>query len=224
MKTNITILSVVSFLSLNLFAEPVEFHYIDQGQNYRCVNNKNVDGLNKNYLGECGDVSSQKISSVKLAGSFKGLQAAKTEFKNCDFSQCYVKDSNFTEADLSRTLFRGGYFYKATFAKASLDSADFSRSLLTDVEMGEADLSAAKFESASITTVSFSESNLTDADFTNSLITNVDFRSANLRGADFSDVNLGSSNTWKGATFNSSTKLPFSEAQAIQYGMIKASR
>src|SRR3989338_4597942 len=165
MKKIITAISILSLFSLILFAESLEFRYVEIVPGiYQCQNDRSQEGLNRGYLGECGDVSDQKFKAVKLSTRIDALTAIKAEFNNCDFSQSYINDSHFNEASVFRTSFRGGYLY------------------------------------------------------------NVDFSSANLRAANFSNVNLGGGNNWKGATFNDATLLPFTEAQALRLGMIKAAR
>lgn len=291
------------FLSLASSAAPVEFHIVDSDRGFRCVNDKDQDGFNAGYLGECGQVSAQEFKSVDARSLFLyGTQAVGTTFRQVDLSGSNVRWANFQKAffddgarlesihisysdfsdaflpqlslallnvyqsnlqrvnafkvigpqmELSSVDATGADFSfsslpqllceSCTFVSAKLDRAswrdslisnsEFSKAMMGDMVLSGSMIGNSKFDDAvmydvnvdgaQLGALSFLRTQLINADFVGARIENCDFSGADLRGANFSSVALSGTNLWKGAKYNSSTKLPFSEDQAAKEGMIK---
>lgn len=82
-----------------------------------------------------------------------------------NFCGCYAKRVDFSESNLSNSLFTDAVLEEAIFADANLSSVDFSR--------------------ANLKNASFMNANLMGADFENCDLTGADFRGANLEGSRF---------------------------------------
>lgn len=107
--------------------------------------------------------------------------------------------------DLRGISMKGARFFRAKMKSALLDQSDLSHA-----ELGQAELMYTSLVNASL-----AYAQAATADFTSAALDGAD-----LRFADLSHARLGGASL-KGAFFNSSTSLPFSEAEAISRGMLK---
>ena len=163
----------------------------------------------------------------------------KTEIDKAVFSSSELTDVNFMEAEGSEVNFNQSKFIRGNFFKTRMSNSFFDRVNMTGALATEANFSNSIFSNAKISS-KFSKCNFAGSKFNSSDLENSNFEEANLRGIDFTGVNLKSvnlkstniSNTLLAgaiindktllneATFNASTTLPFSLAQAKIYGMI----
>jgi uncharacterized protein YjbI with pentapeptide repeats len=99
---------------------------------------------------------------------------------------------------------RGAYLFEA-----KLQNFDFRGANLNKAQLGRADLRGADFRGAKLTGAYLHKADLSGADL----------RGAEMKskagGAELNQVNL------TGARFDSSTVLPFAEAEALKRGMVK---
>ncbi len=98
------------------------------------------------------------------------LDLVETDFPFANFCGCYAKRVDFSESDLSYSLFTDSSLEECIFADSNLSGVDFSR--------------------ANLKGASFMNANLQGADFENCDLTNADFTGANLEGSRFPGAKL----------------------------------
>ncbi len=92
-----------------------------------------------------------------------------------NFCGCFAKGVDFSEADLSSSLFTDSMLENSNFGEANLDGVDFSR----------ANLRNACFMNANLTGTDFENCDLTGADFTGAILTDSRFPGADLTGVKY---------------------------------------
>lgn len=102
-------------------------------------------------------------------------QILKRIAKGKNFSQCYLKYSQFREIDL----------YNANFFKADLEGADFE-----GADLLRTNFLAANLEGANLIDANLAEAYLEDANLYSADLEDCDLRKADLRGANLRDANL----------------------------------
>jgi uncharacterized protein YjbI with pentapeptide repeats len=192
----------------------------DSSGNYRCLNQNQMPGFNQGYLGECGQISGKTFDYPEMHRSGDGLQAEGTYFKNADFSGARFRGANLKSSHFQNSNFNSALIRRSDLTKAMMDHTLFKAALLDNLEMVDGTLDYSDFDGALLTSVEFSRSSLQFANFKGALLTSIDFTDVDLRGADFTNAGV-SDIRWRGAIYNNSTKLPFSESQAAQEGMVK---
>ncbi len=108
-------------------------------------------------------------SDLRGANMF-GVEGHRTNFRNCDFTNALMKESEFLDADFTGSKAVLVKFIITVFAGAKLDSIDFSY---------------ADFTGAGLEDVSFIHSRLIDADFRGSHLQGANFTGADLSGCNF---------------------------------------
>lgn len=240
---NLFITTIITFLTTtNLFADTLEFKYQEVSPGvFKCMNANKQEGLNPGYLGECGQVSGMKFGALTLHLYMPGIQSIGTEYQTSDFSDSYLADCDFSKAQMSGTNLNHSLLRRCTFSNANMarltvhDSLigqnNFSGTDLRGSDFGNCSIKQNRFDFATLTSASFhmsllegadfSNADLTQADFADTWITGASFRGADLRGADFFDAYVGEDVQWRGAMYDDTTQLPFTEDVAIQKGMVR---
>jgi uncharacterized protein YjbI with pentapeptide repeats len=241
MKNILFTLTTLTFTSAHIFAAELEYHYRPVDGTYRCVDRNNHEGLNPSVLDECGQVSGMKFENISVRRKIAGLRSVGTRyigadftasylldcefgsshFENSNFDQIKIRHSKFSGAEFSHQTFKGSLITGSSFSAAKFNATKFSNSLLALVNMSAATLTSVSFESALISQTDFSKANLQQASFRSASLQDINFENANLRGADFTDAYIGGSTNWKGAQYDRTTKLPFSDEKAAEEGMLK---
>lgn len=166
------------------------------GCNFRLADLRNVKAEGTEFYGSHFDSASLDGANLKKAQFGVGNTFnAWTSFANADLS-----GAEFREVDLSRVSFAGAKLLKADFIRAKLWKADFSRADLTGAELCN---------------------NLTDADLRGATLVDANLEFCNISGADLTGAKLSGAKL-RGCIYSRKTKLPFDDAVAGQYGMIKA--
>jgi uncharacterized protein YjbI with pentapeptide repeats len=240
MKRLFSAFALVSFVSLTVQASEIDYQYRWANGGYRCVNAQNKEGYNKNYFGECGDVSGQILDKLNVHQEIKGLLSVGATYKRANFSNGTFHDCNFTNSELPSSNFSGTRLYKlnmegtklesalfsgvlmntASFKKAQMQSSNFASSSIAYAQFESANLYYSTFAGSYIVNSSFENADLRDASLAAATLTDVSFKNADLRGTSFDGAQVKKGTSWKGARFNQYTRLPFSRNEAEQKGMI----
>lgn len=294
-------LALVLFAFASTAFAAQEFYFVETENGHKCLNSKREEGLNPDYLGECGQVSGKYFHEVKARLGLRGTQAVKTIFIESDLSQSFVQGANFskahlteailnnvsiyesnlsevefprsslnyvsivgtnlqnvfafqatgahayfseidafhsnfsfsffpqlhcsqcnfTSANLARASIRDGLISYSEFKNGDLKWITLSGTMISKTSFDGAKMGLANLDSTTLGAVSFVGSQLGLSNFMGARMESCDFSNADLRGANFTGVVLASGNRWGGAQFDDTTKLPFSESQALQEGMVK---
>lgn len=243
MQKIVSISSIIATLTFgSLAAQAMDLHYTYQWSNgaYRCVNKAGKVGYNKDYYGECGDVSYKVFDSLTMNKVVKGLQSIGAIYHQanlsgagligCDFSKAEMNSGNLNgariyntrmnSAQMERASFVGGLMTQASFNNSNLMSASFASSSVGYTSFHHANLYYSTFAGSLLTNVSFDKADARDASFAYATLRNVSFKNADLRGASFEEAKIREGVDWAGAKFDSYTRLPFSRDEAEQKGMI----
>lgn len=199
---------LIIFLLATVPAEclTAELKYKLQGS--ECSDGKSI-GINLGHYGACGQFN--RISPAERLERNKDLRGSRVRyfsfqrFNGRNFKLDYSRwvmasifNSNFSQAEF-RDAELTGILLQGTLAK----SASFTNAHMNGARIYFSDLREASFQGAQLRFAVFVESNFSGADF----------RGANLQGAQIQLSRL------EGARYNSSTILPFSEAEAKIRGM-----
>lgn len=168
-----------------------------------------------------------KINAFKVAGIqayFSNVDLTESNFSFALLEQFYCSKCNFSKSNLYRFSLRNALISDSQFSFADLVFSNFSDAIISNTQMDQAKLDFSSFNSATLSSLSFQKSRLLFANFIGTRISEVNFTGADLRGANFTGATLIGLNIWQQAQFDDTTKLPFSESQAIKEGMIKVQR
>ena len=136
-------------------------------------------------------VNDADISHSDLRGAnMFGVRAHRTNFRDCDFTNALMKESEFLYAD---------------FTGSKAVNVRFTISVFTGAKMDSTDLCYADFTGAG----------LEDVSFVDARIKNAQFRGAHLQGADFTGANLKGSNFFAAEFVNTI----FKDAKNIPEGL-----
>lgn len=116
-------------------------------------------------------VNDANLESSDLRGAnMFGVAGHRANFRNCDFTNALMKESEFLDADFTGSKAVNVKFIITVFTGAKLDSMD---------------LCYADFTGAGLEDVSFVHSRLTDADFRGAHLHGANFTGADLSGCNF---------------------------------------
>ena len=172
----------------------------------------NVQGFNPLFFGECGNLSYQRFSDIKyknqnfisslwIASRFKNLKikGGSMDFLNMD--RGLIVQSLFENVKADFMAGTGVRFQSVSWRKSSLKNLVVRGSRM---RKGPASLGV----------------DLRKADFWGSSLQETSFEGSDLRGANLQQTHLLFTG-FKGTRFDSETKLPFSEKEALHRGMVK---
>ncbi|KYG62377.1 hypothetical protein AZI86_16195 [Bdellovibrio bacteriovorus] len=185
---------LILVLSMGLAATAGADSYLCEGDKSKgaCVNYEIQGRLQVKELPD--DLSFSTFYKMRIPGTLKKKNLKGAELKEAELWSGLAMDSNFTWVNMRG--FRG-------------KDSNFSRSIFD-----HADLRGSKFYRARFVSSSFQKADLRETD-----LSFCDFSSADLRGANLKNSwVLGT--TFRGARFDSKTKLPFSISTAHELGMI----
>ncbi|MEK6623713.1 MAG: pentapeptide repeat-containing protein [Bdellovibrionota bacterium] len=183
-----------------------------------CVNSEGKPALNLREFIECSwltnqDLDGQDFSGLKMDGSIlKGGFLKNTNFLETSMVVTDVSYAGFFEAKMSKVIMTGALLISTNFEEADLTEAQ----LFGVLALG------ASFNRAKLTGTSFQYADLRAASFKAALVRGTDFRHAHLEGADLAAVLLDENTKFGDAIFDDSTKLPFTEAEALKRQMVKS--
>ena len=199
------------FVGLWLLVSPVKG--LDQGFRFKdgFCQKEGRPGSNPHFLGECGNLTDFPLvlHSIKNQ-SLKGLLLNST----------FVYNSEFRGLEMDHLSGRRSIFMQSQFKDLEAPFLDLRASHFKEVHLEKVNLKRLLANGTRFTKTRFVDCGLEKADFWGSQLLEVDFSGSDLRGADLSMV-FAVLSQWKGARFNSETKLPFSEQKALEKGMIK---
>ncbi|MCD4695639.1 MAG: pentapeptide repeat-containing protein [Bacteroidales bacterium] len=128
-----------------------------------------------------------------------GVAGHRANFRNCDFTNALMKESEFLNADFTGSKAVNVKFIITVFAGAKLDSMDLSYS-------------------------DFTGAGLEDVSFVHSRLINADFRGAHLQGANFKGANLSGCNFFAAefvnTIFTGAINIPKGIEELIEDGQI----
>jgi uncharacterized protein YjbI with pentapeptide repeats len=129
-------------------------------------------GLNRKFVGECGDIRRMKLEMRDFYGSsFAGADLRKTVFRMSNLTSTNLQYADMRGADLRATELKGANLGRSDLRKAKLNAADLSRASLIGVDLRGADLSGVVFRRARII----------NSDLRDTVLDLVDFREATLK-------------------------------------------
>lgn len=131
---------------------------------------------------------------------FRRLRLRASSFRETRLASVRFDESDLRESDFSKSL-----IYGSSFRQVVADGSDFSE---------------ARFYGNKAPAWSCAHCNFQNADLNGSSLTWANLSFANLRGADLSQVDIAGVR-FEGATYDSKTKLPFSEERALALGLKK---
>ena len=236
----ILLLLAMLTLTTQSFAEDLGARYKEVSPRvFQCVLPSGAPGMNPNFLGECGVLTTNddifvnkdlrglvasgsiwsSASSLPLLMTYVALDNAKLNgmsFKNIRGEGPSFAATNFRHSKLVNVSWTGGAF----------NSADLSRTSLDDVRFDRGWMPHSSFRSAAAKVVSFASSALSWADFSNfNCQVSCSFNNAYMRGADLSGADLWHAQfvftDLRGAVFDRFTRLPFSRHEAFRRGMVE---
>jgi uncharacterized protein YjbI with pentapeptide repeats len=177
-------------------------------------------------------------SMSHLSGlSIMGSHFARAVFRDSEIKQTQFHGTDFTAANFSNAQISGGIVKESNLSNSNLSSSKWGETVFENNDFTNANLNLAKFEQISLR----GKLNLTGAKLMGASISFSNWQKlaylnldkADLRGADLSQLSpnqisqkpkaqdIASLISARGAIYDSTTKLPFSELVAKQIGMIK---
>ena len=160
------------------------------------------------------DFQSNDFSYVKFIDcDLAGANLTQVKLQEAQFLSSNLTGAFFDRAELSKSSFIGSILNGASFESAQLDSANLesvkaNKAVFRSASLKKANLSKGQFQNAT-----FIGAKLNDAD-----LSNADLSLANLKSADLTNLNFRGINL-KSAIYSKRTVLPFSENQAVEFGM-----
>lgn len=205
-------------------------HAEDQGFRYdankrKCVNAANQEGRNPDFLGECGSLEAKDFSNADWTG---------TNLKGALLTNCTVKSARIENADLTGFESNKSNFTGASFEGTQLTYASFADSNLRDANFDSVAMDGSQFQGSDLRNANLNRASLTGNSFVRAKLDRADLQDAYLTGAQFVVTSLNDTlvcgtdftgaqdtrSTWRGAEYDRSTNLPFSEQDARDRGMI----
>ena len=163
------------------------------------------------FFGECGHMVRQTFSNKKYKNSI---------LKGSLWSFSYIHSLKFKDGDFRFMGLNGSTILESSFENLKADSMDLRNSLVQSVIWKKTSLRNLLAKASRIRKNQFIECDLRQADFWGASLQETSFENSDLRGANLESTHLLFTN-FKGARFDNNTKLPFSEEQALQRGMVK---
>jgi serine/threonine protein kinase len=125
------------------------------------------------------------VSAVRHHVTLKNADLAEQ-----NFGLCNLDGADFTNADLSNTIFNSASLSDASFHGANLRGSSFIQAKLTRADLSASVALNANFTQASATSANFMGADLTDADLSIASFRDANFKNANLSGARIQDSDL----------------------------------
>lgn len=202
----------------------------DQGFRYdeskrKCVNASNEEGRNPDWFGECG---------VQDGKDFSNADWTRINLRGALFTNCVVKFARIENADLTGFESENSNFERASFEGSSVGFAKFTDSNLRDTSFDSVSMDGSQFKGADLRNANLYRASLSGNSFVRTKLDRADLQDAYLTGAQFVVSSLNNSlvcgtdftgaqdtrSTWRGAEYDNSTNLPFSEQDARDRGMV----
>ena len=163
------------------------------------------------FFGECGHMVGQNFSNKKYKNSI---------VKGSLWSSSYIHSSKFKDGDFRFMSLNGSTILESSFENLKADSMDLRDSIVQSVIWKKASLRNLLAKASRLRKNQFIECDLRQADFWGASLQETSFENSDLRGANLESTHLLFTK-FKGARFDNNTKLPFSEEEALQRGMVK---
>lgn len=210
-------------LSVGVRAEDQGFRY--DADKRKCVNAANEEGRNPDFLGECGSLEAKDFSNADWTGM---------NLKGALLTNCTVKFARIENADLTGFESNKSNFERASFEGTQMQRAKFTDSSLRDASLDSVTLDMTQFQTSDLRNANFNRASLTGNSFVRTKLDRADLQDAYLTGAQFVVSSLNDAmvcgtdftgaqdtrSTWRGAEYDRSTNLPFSEQDAKDRGMV----
>ncbi len=201
----IFLISALNFFSIS--------HATDMGFRFEsgfCHKNRQP-GLNPFHYGECGNLTGAKIINRKFLDE---------NFKASTYNSAYIYVTTFKKTDLSHVSIRRGIMMQSKLKDVTAKVFDLRGSHIKGVDFINTDLTNLLASGTRFVKVDFKNCNLTQANFWGSSLQETNFEGSDLSGANLENTFLLFTR-FKGAKFSDTTKLPFTQKEAIKRGMIK---
>ncbi len=171
----------------------------------------NLPGFNPGFFGECGNFRNKTLPH----GKHKNPNLKASIWINSSVDNLKIKGGDISFSNLDRASLT-----QSSFEEINGDFIGIKRSYLQSVIWKKASLKNLLATASRIRKSQFIECDLRDADFWGANLQETSFEKSDLRGANLQATYLLFTN-FKEARFNSKTKLPFSEEEALSRGMVK---
>ena len=186
-----SVLLILCFLSPFLFSDDLGYRY----KNGKCLDAGGKEGLNPNYIGECGNLAGKIMDSADLQGkNLKGADFSKASLKKANLSGAMLTGSKLNDALLNEAVFTGANLSGAFFKKADLTKASFVNCIADNVTFQGAKLVEAGFPATQLSFSNFSLSDVSGANFTKAVLTESNFDRAVMAKTIFKEANLENGN------------------------------
>lgn len=169
------------------------------------------------------DPNQKRVRTLKPCGDetsayFRGQDLSALKMNGILFSMADLAYANLNGVEINNAVLRSARLFRATLYTAQCKQADFRGADLNGASFNKAECSQADFRGMKATNTSFRNANLQKSRFNYLYCQGCNFQNADLRGADLTGGFILNSR-FKGALFNSETRLPFSREQALEKGM-----
>ncbi|MBC7385945.1 MAG: pentapeptide repeat-containing protein [Cryobacterium sp.] len=199
MKSFAVVLFAILSIQATAFARDLGFRY--NALRNECRNSAGKLGLNPDFIGVCGDLTSTRLTTLNLFES---------HLMGADLSPITRNPQDDIAFDYSD--FRGVKAIRGEFINGSYKGVNFQKADFSD---------AAFLVRGQARPISFNDADFRNSRFLGATFVLADFMGADLRFADFRSIDCKNCN-WKGAIYNSKSRLPFSFETADRMGMISA--
>jgi uncharacterized protein YjbI with pentapeptide repeats len=204
---------MLRLLLIFLLISPMPLQALDLKFRFKdgyCQKNRQP-GTNPEFYGECGNLTKGRLVYKKHENK---------NFTGMTLNSAYVYTSQFLGGQMNHASVRRSIVLQSKFKDIQVQSLDIRGSHFKGVTFEKANLTNLLANGTRFTKTQFQDCDLTDADFWGSQLMQVDFSGSNLSGANLQTTVILFSK-FQGAQFNSKTKLPFSEEEALKRGMVK---
>lgn len=200
--------AVALLIAANAFAADAGFRF--DNVSMTCKNSSGQQGVNPDYVGQCGAISNATIVSVANAAF---PNATIMNLAGQDLRGAVFSDSTIHLSSLARSNLTGTKFENVLFDNTSSVGTDFTGATFDEVRT----LGNTSFAGATLVKSTFTRSDLSNGRFDNANLSSAAIDSANgvasligadLRGADLRALPRFLSMRVQGAKFNASTQLP----------------
>jgi len=151
--------------------------------------------------GPAGPAGPSSSSGLPFICSYCNLTPYADKFKGGDFSKIQLNTVEFSNVDLTGTVFKGGVLEYVNFSNDNLTNTDFSSMIdLPNWSNSNETFTNANLTSANLSSSQFTYTNFSGANFQGTNLSNTSFVNVNFTGAQ----NMGTANT-TGVTWSNVT-------------------
>ena len=222
-RFHLTLILTSALASMSTQAEDKGFRW-DSGDR-KCYNAQKEEGLNPEFSGQCGQWIQKNFTNEFSNGEFQGTRIESSTFQNGKMEYADLQGLTSKSNRMENTSFYGSKLLWSLWEDSNLRGSDLSYVAVDGSQFKNSDLRNTRLTGASLNGVGFAAVHLDRADLQDAymvgaqLITTT-LNNALLCGTDMSNVQVVRS-TFRGAIYDSSTRLPFSEQEAQKQGMTK---